>query len=243
MVGCSCAGCLSSNPKDKRTRASILLNYNGKNVLVDTSTDLRQQILREDIKRIDAVLYTHSHADHVNGIDDLRGFHFLYKNVIPCYGSKETISVLERGFGYIFKEYDNSGYPPLMEPYIIDGDFDLFGLNIQPIELNHGRGFATGFRFGDCAYLTDCSQIPQKSVEKLKNLDLLIVDGLRWESHPSHFNIETAIEATKELDVKRTVLTHLTHHVLQDEEIRLPEGYKFGYDGMKLECSAGVMYA
>lgn len=236
MVGCSCRGCLSADQRDKRTRASLLLQYNDHTVIVDTSTDLRLHMLRENVSLVDAVLFTHAHADHVNGIDDLRGFHFLHKGVIPCFASSGTLETLFKGFNYIFNEVDGSGYSPLLEAHEVHDFFELFGRTIIPVPLIHGRTEALGFRIGDFAYLTDCSAIPDTSMPLLQGLEVLVIDGLRWNSHPSHFNIETVIAATQALQAKRTVLTHLTHDVLFSDGNRLPVGYEFAYDGMTFDC-------
>lgn len=235
MVGCNCRGCNSTELKDKRSRSSAMLQYNGHTVLIDTSTDLRQQMLREKISQIDAVLFTHAHADHINGIDDLRGFHFLHKQVIPCYASTETLATLHKGFGYIFKEIDGSGYTPLLEAHYMLETFELFGQKITPIPLIHGKTLSVGFRIGNYAYLTDCSAIPSTSLSLLQGLEVLIIDGLRWNSHPSHFNIESVISATDSLKACRNVLTHLTHDVLFSESAKLPAGYEFAYDGMTFD--------
>jgi phosphoribosyl 1,2-cyclic phosphate phosphodiesterase len=235
MVGCSCRGCSSDDPRDKRTRASLLIQYNGRNILIDASTDLRFQALREGIERVDAVLFTHTHADHVNGIDDLRGFHFLHKEIIPCFGTRTTLNTLLAGFRYIFHEHDGSGYTPLLEPNEICAPLELFGLTVIPIPLEHGRTTALGYRIGNFAYLTDCSGIPEMSLAMLDELDVLVVDGLRWKSHPFHFNIEAAIAATRPLKPVRTILTHLSHDVLYAEGVTLPVGYEFACDGMTFD--------
>lgn len=235
MVGCGCRGCSSDDARDKRTRASLLLRHNGRNILIDASTDLRFQALREGIERVDAVLFTHSHADHVNGIDDLRGFHFLHKEIIPCFGSRTTLDTLLAGFRYIFHEHDGSGYTPLLHPQAVDGPFELFGLTVVPVALEHGRTKALGFRVGSFAYLTDCSDIPASSLALLEGLEVLVIDGLRWNPHPFHFNIEAAIAATRPLKPCRTILTHLSHDVLFADGVRLPPGYEFACDGMTFD--------
>lgn len=235
MVGCDCPVCRSADPRDERTRASLLINYNERSVLVDTSTDFRRQALRENIRRIDAVLFSHAHADHVNGIDDLRGFHFLHKEVIPCFGSQTTLEILQNGFSYIFNEHEGSGYTPLLEAHEADAPFDLFGRIITPIPLLHGRTTSYGYRIGTFAYLTDCSAIPESSLTLLHGVEVLIVDGLRWEAHPYHFNISGAIAAARQVQATRTILTHLTHQISYSEEHKLPSGFELAYDGMKLE--------
>jgi phosphoribosyl 1,2-cyclic phosphate phosphodiesterase len=237
MVGCSCRVCSSDDPGDKRTRASLLIQHEGRNILVDASTDLRFQALREGIERVDAVLFSHSHADHVNGIDDLRGFHFLHREIIPCFGSRTTLDILLNGFSYIFHEYEGSGYTPILQPVEVSGPFEMFGLTIIPVALQHGRTQALGFRVGSFAYLTDCNGIPPSSLELLGGLDLLVIDGLRWNPHPFHFNIEEAIAVTTPLKPVRTILTHLSHDVLFADGAALPPGYEFARDGMTFDIN------
>lgn len=235
MVGCDCAVCSSDDPRDARTRASLLIRHGGKNILVDTSTDLRHQALREKIRHIDAVLFTHPHADHVNGIDDLRGFHFLHRRVVPCFASAATFATLMNGFSYIFREHEGSGYTPLLKAHNVSAPFELFGLTVIPVPLTHGAISALGYRIGNFAYLTDCNEIPESSLALLQGLDIMVIDGLRWNPHPSHFNIETAIAAVRELSPCRTILTHLSHDVLYTDGRRLPAGFEFAYDGMELD--------
>ncbi len=235
MVGCACRVCTSREPRDKRTRASILIETAGRYVLVDTSTDLRRQAIREKIPRIDAVLFTHSHADHIHGIDDLRGFHFIHKRIIPCYGAKETLDMIAGNFSYIFKGMESEGYAPLLEPHVVSHPFQLFGKTVTPIPLIHGYTRATGYRIGATAYLTDCSAVPESSRPLLADLDLLIIDALRYTPHFTHFNIEAALGVVGEIKPRRAVFTHLTHEVSCHDEERLPAGVELGYDGMVLE--------
>lgn len=235
MVGCHCQVCNSTDPRDKRTRASILVECGGKLILVDTSTDLRRQALREGIPHIDAVLLTHTHADHIHGIDDLRGFHFIHRRIIPCYGSPETIEQVTRSFSYIFDGLSSEGYSQLMQAHSVEEPFDLFGCRITPVPIAHGSFLATGYRFGDAAYLTDCSAIPESSLPLLQGLELLIIDGLRYSPHPNHFNIPGALQVVQDLRPRRTVLTHLTHEVRHRDGDRLPPGVEFAYDGLAIE--------
>ncbi len=236
MVGCHCAVCTSSDPKDKRTRASIIVETEGRYLLVDTSTDLRKQAIREKVPHIDGVLFTHSHADHIHGIDDLRGFHFIHKRVIPCFAEQGTMDVLTKKFSYIFTGYKEAGYSQLLEPHVVDAPFSLFGCRITPIPLLHGTMPTTGYRFNDTAYLTDCSLIPESSMEQLRSLDILILDALRYTPHPNHFNIEGALEIVRLLKPQKAILTHLTHEVLYSDGTNLPPGTEFAFDGMTL-CS------
>lgn len=235
MVGCSCRVCSSDDSRDKRTRASLLIRNNGRTILVDTSSDLRQQVLRESVTKIDAVFFTHAHADHVNGIDDLRGFYFIHKEIIPCFASRATLDILQSGFGYIFSDHEGSGYPPLLAAHENSAPIELFGQTIIPIPLLHGRTFTHGYRIGNFAYLTDCSAIPDSSLELLKGLELLVIDGLRWTEHPCHFNITGAIAAARQLNAPRTILTHLTHQIAHSEESKLPPGFELAYDGMEFD--------
>ncbi len=235
MVGCSCPVCNSTDPRDRRSRASLLICHGEKNILVDTSTDLRSQMLREAVPQIDAVLFTHAHADHVNGIDDLRGFHFLHRQVVPCYACPATMERLQKGFGYIFQQDKGATHPPLLEPQPMNGPFDLFGLPVIPVPLDHGAGSSCGYRIGPFAYLTDCSAIPPASLALLQGVVTVVIDGLRWSSHPFHFNIAGAIAAMRQLQVRRTILTHLTHEVSHAEEQKLPDGVVFAYDGMVID--------
>ena len=235
MVGCHCQVCSSNNPRDKRTRASLLVEHNGYYILVDTSTDFRIQAIREDIPKIDAVLFTHAHADHIHGIDDLRGFHFLHRKIIPCYATPETLANIDSKFSYIFTGQSEGGYHQLLEPHPIEDSFELFGLKITPIPLMHGSIPATGVRFGNFAYLTDCSSFTDESLALLHDLDLLLIDALRYTSHPHHFNIPGALEAARRIGAAKTYLTHLTHEVPHTDETRLPPTVYFAYDGLSFD--------
>ncbi len=234
MVGCRCPVCTSPDPRDKRTRASILVETEGRFILVDTSTDLRKQAIRENIPHIDAVLFTHTHADHIHGIDDLRGFHFIHRRVIPCFGSKETMATLTGKFGYIFDGLPSADYSPLLQAQTVNGPFELFGCTIVPVPLIHGNGVATGYRFGNMAYLTDCSAIPADSRQLLAGLDLLIIDALRYTPHSNHLHITTALEMIALLQPQRAILTHLSHEVPYRDGAKLPAGVEFAFDGMRL---------
>lgn len=235
MVGCRCSVCRSDDPKDKRTRTSLLVENEGRHILVDTSTDLRIQAIRENIPDIDAVLFTHAHADHIHGIDDLRGFHFIHKNIVPCYASQETLANIDGKFSYIFTGHANYGYHQLLEPHPVESSFELFGLTVTPIPLMHGDMQATGFRFNDFAYLTDCSHIPDSSMTLLEGIEVLVIDALRRTPHPHHFNIDGAVKASRKIGARKTFLTHLTHEVSHSEEKSLPEGVFFAFDGLSLE--------
>ncbi|MDT8419164.1 MAG: GPMC system MBL fold metallohydrolase [Desulfuromonadales bacterium] len=235
VVGCDCAVCRSADTKNRRTRCSALLSFSGHNILIDTSTDLRQQALREDIRRIDAVLYTHCHADHVHGIDDLRSFNLRSGDTIPIYGTPETLRRIAFLFEYIFAEETPFGATPQLEARQVEGPFELCGLTFEPIPLFHGGLEVLGYRCGPVAYLTDCNAIPDSSISLLKGLQLLVVDGLRFKPHPTHFNIDQAIEMAGRIGAKRTLLTHLSHDVDHTRHgAELPAGIEFAYDGQHI---------
>lgn len=234
VVGCRCAVCRSQDPRNKRTRCSALLHCGGRNLLIDTSTDLRQQALREDIRHVDAVFYTHSHADHIHGIDDLRGFNIPGEDPIPLYATPDTLNRLRKNFNYIFDHSQPSGYVPKLSLHPVEGTVRLFGLEIVPIPLYHGPMMTTGYRCGPVAYLTDCNDIPADSLALLNDLKLLVLDGLRFKPHPTHFNITEAVAIAQSIGAEQTLLTHLSHevdHLIHDAE--LPEGINLAYDGQR----------
>jgi len=234
VVGCRCNVCRSTDKRNQRTRCSALLNYDGHNLLIDTATDLRLQALREDIRHIDAVLYTHCHADHVHGIDDLRGFNVHDGNPIPLYAAPETLTSLRKNFSYIFDQRQPSGYVPRLTLQPIERAKKLFGLEVIPIPLHHGAQMATGYRCGPFAYLTDCNRIPDSSLTLLEGLQLLVLDGLRFKPHPTHFNIPEAVDIAQSIGAKQTLLTHLSHdvdHARVDAD--LPDGINLAYDGQR----------
>ena len=234
MIGCGCEVCLSSDPRDKRTRPSIVVDYGDHALLVDTSPELRLQCIACGVRRVDAVLFTHHHADHVTGLDDLRRFNWLTKQPLPCYGSRETLEVIRRMFAYCFD--DDPDYPShkpdlLLRP--IEGDrLEVFGHLVAPIPLLHGRLPVLGYRFGSVAYCTDCSVIPEASFDLLRGLDVLILDALRRRPHPTHFNLEQAIEAARRIGARQTLFTHIAHELGHEATNRsLPSGMALAYDG------------
>lgn len=236
IIGCTCPVCTSENPKNKRTRCSLYIETKGKNILIDSSTDLRFQALKHNITRLDAVLYTHSHADHTHGIDELRTFNFVNKMVIPCYGNDLTINNLKKNFAYIFDGVYSAGGKPKLELNVVENSFDFDEIEIIPVEINHDRWMILGYRVGNIAYLTDCSGIPAESMEKLQGLDLLIVSALRYIEHPAHFNIEQAVAISQKIGAKLSVFTHMGHEVEYEMLLsELPENIVPAYDGMEME--------
>lgn len=237
VIGCHCEVCSSDAKENRRTRSSLLIESNNRNILIDTTTDLRTQALSNGLERVDAVLYTHAHADHIHGIDDLRAFNLAAGNrAIPCYGSTETIGRIKRIFEYIFRKDGKDGWKPNLTTTEINGPFDLFGDAVVPIEIMHGDAVILGYRIGKFAYLTDCSAIPAGSVAKLKGLEVLILGALRHKPHPTHFSIDEAIEASRAVGPKRTIFTHLGHNLdYAKDNHALPEGFELAFDGMAIE--------
>jgi len=238
VIGCDCPVCSSSSPRNNRTRCSALLSWQGRQVLFDTSTDFRQQALREGITSLDAVLFTHAHADHVHGIDDLRVFTARGEKAIPIYGGAATLKVIRQVFSYIFADEPEPGFVPRLETVEAHEAFELFGLTIEPIPLEHGPFPCQGYRIGPLAYLTDCNGIPQEARGKLKDLELLVLDGLRLRPHATHFNIAQAVAVAREIGARRTLLTHLSHEVDHERHGReLPPGIELAYDGQRIRLS------
>ena len=236
-IGCSCAVCHSRDPRDQRLRPSILVSFDGHNVLIDTTPDFRQQALRACIERVDAILYTHSHADHILGLDDIRPFNFRQGGVIPIYGSAETIANVQRTFHYIFEPrgHSETSLPRIAANVFNDEPLELFGLTFEPIRLAHGRGTVYGFRFGAAAYLTDHSDIPPESMERLRGLDVLFLDALRHRPHPTHSTVERSLQSVRELAPRRAFFTHICHdlpHAATEET--LPANVHLAYDGLQI---------
>lgn len=235
VPGCDCAVCTSGIPENSRTRCSVLLATGNRNILIDTTPDLRLQALRENIRHVDAVLYTHTHADHIHGIDDLRPFNILSGGPLPVYASADAIAAMHRNFNYIFGEGEDPGYRPRLVSWTLGGPFGLFGLTIVPIPLVHGPGFSTGYRVGPFAYLTDCSDIPGSSLRLLEDLDVLVIDALRFRPHGSHFNVAQAIAMAERIGARQTLLTHLSHEIDHPRHNpELPAGIEFACDGQQL---------
>jgi phosphoribosyl 1,2-cyclic phosphate phosphodiesterase len=235
-IGCTCAVCHSPDPHDRRTRPSILLEFGGKFVLIDTTPDFREQAIREHIRQIDAVVYTHTHADHILGIDDLRPLSYHRDGKIPLYARPEAGEFIRNMFRYIFDADYKFGGLARLELKPIAGPFDLFGARFEPIPIVHGETEIYGYRFGSAAYLTDFSEIPESSMPLLQGLDVLFLDGLRYQPHPTHSTVENSIRIAERLQAKRVFFTHICHDLPHEEtNAALPPHVRLSYDGMKLE--------
>jgi phosphoribosyl 1,2-cyclic phosphate phosphodiesterase len=239
--GCHCSVCTSEDPRDNRLRPSVLLSYGGRNVVIDTTPDFRTQILRAKVDRLDAVLFTHSHADHIMGLDDVRPFNFRQKTPIPIFASAETMSAIHRCFQYIFNREEQQSAVPQLDTNTLNGEsFELFGRKFQPIRLLHGRNSIYGFRFGGAAYLTDHSDIPDESLEMLRDLDVLFLDALRHRPHPTHSTVEHSIHTVEQLAPRRAFFTHICHDLPHCETERsLPANSRLAYDGLEITVEDG----
>ncbi len=236
VINCECAVCKSNNPKNKRLRASVLVETESVTILIDTSPDFRQQLLRKKVKRIDAVLYTHVHADHIFGFDDLRRFNWLQKERIPIYGNTNSINHLADNFTYAFGTGDLMPGVPNLEANIINDSLTIGDLNIAPIPLMHGEQEIFGYRINDFAYCTDVSLIPESSYSLLSNLDAIVLDTLREKPHPTHLSLNQAIEIAKIVKAKQTYFTHMNHCIDHDiHGVSLPENIQLSYDGLEIE--------
>jgi phosphoribosyl 1,2-cyclic phosphate phosphodiesterase len=239
-IGCSCSTCASTDPRDNRLRPSVLVQYGGKNVLIDTTPDFRAQALRARIARVDAILFTHSHADHILGLDDVRPLNYHQKMSIPAYGTTATLDVVRRVFQYAFdSEPTQSSVPRVDLRVITEEPFELFGMEVVPVPVMHGNGVTLGFRFGDAAYLTDHSEIPADSKRKLRNLDVLFLDALRHRPHPTHSTVAQSLASVEELQPRRAFFTHICHDLPHAQtEAALPPHVRLAYDGLEIEVSA-----
>jgi phosphoribosyl 1,2-cyclic phosphate phosphodiesterase len=249
-IGCDCAVCRSVDPRDKRTRPSILIELPPadrspiaaavRSILVDTSTDLRAQALANDIRRVDAILFTHHHADHVFGLDDVRRYNQMQRTSIPCFGDRATLETLRGMFSYIFTPPPQiGGGLPQLSPFPLAGPFSLGGVEIVPVPLFHGRLPVLGFRIGAFAYLTDCNRIPDQSWPLLTadgGVKTLVLDALRDRPHPTHLSVGEALEVVDRLAPERTYFTHICHDLPHAATCaKLPRGVELAYDGLVVE--------
>lgn len=236
-IGCACAVCRSTDVRDKRTRPSVLIGYNCRQVMIDTTPDFREQALREHITQLDAVLYTHTHADHILGIDDLRPLTYRHApGKLPLYAAPRACDFLRNMFRYIFEPTYRFGGLPQLELHAIEGPVGLFGALFEPLIVIHGETPILGFRFGSAAYLTDHSEVPAETIEKLRGLDILFLDALRYTPHPTHSTIEQSLKIVDEVKPKRAFFTHICHDLGHAEtDAALPSGVRLAFDGMKLE--------
>ena len=235
-LACHCRVCRSPDPRDNRTRPSLLVEFNGRVVVIDTTPDFRHQALRERVERLDAVLFTHAHADHVLGLDDLRVFYFRQGKAIPIYADAGCMESLRRIYAYIFDGTYAYGGVVKLDPYVIEGPFNLWGLEVIPVPVLHADLPVLGFRFGKAAYVTDFSSIPEATLPLLEGLDILILDALRHKPHPTHSNIEHSLALVEHLKPRQAFLTHIAHELGHEEtNATLPPHVRLAYDGLKID--------
>lgn len=238
VIGCECEVCQSDNPKDKRLRVSALVQVGETNIVIDCGPDFRQQMLRENVKNVDAVIFTHEHTDHVAGVDDVRPFNFRTRQNMPLFAVERVQRDLKNRFGYAFVENPYPG-APLLELKTIDKDtpFEINGIPIIPIEILHGTLPILGFRIGDFAYLTDMKTVSDEEFKKLDGVKVIVIDSLQQREHFSHMTLEESLFFAKKVGAERTYLTHLSHVMgLHDEVSKLlPEGVEIAYDGLRIE--------
>lgn len=236
VIGCRCPVCTSDHPRNRRLRTSLWIEAAGGSLLVDTSPDFREQALRSGIERVDGVLYTHAHADHIYGLDDLRIFNFRQGGPIPCYGSRETLAAVRRCFSYVFEPECPGGGKPQLELIAVRRPFQAAGCEVVPVPVGHGPTEVFGYRLGAFAYLTDCNTIPEASLGLLDGVEVLILDALRYRPHSTHFSVDEALAEAERIGARRTIFTHLAHEIdYAAPAVALPPGVELGYDGLRLE--------
>jgi phosphoribosyl 1,2-cyclic phosphate phosphodiesterase len=236
MVACKCAVCKSLDGRDKRLRSSIHLQTSSTSVVIDTTPDFRYQMLRSSIEKLDGVVFTHAHKDHIAGLDDVKAFNFIHQSVMPLYASQETADAIKRDFYYAFAEKKYPGVP-LLEMHIKEKEsFSLGDLDFQPIQVKHLHMDVTGYRIGDFTYITDANYISEEEKQKIKGSKVLVLNALRKEKHLSHFTLQEAIDLAVELQVPTTYFTHISHQLGLHEEVsnELPAGMFLAYDGLVL---------
>lgn len=238
MIGCDCATCRSSDPRDTRWRTSVRIETaDGLSLLIDAGPDLRAQALAFDIRRVDAILFTHGHADHILGLDDVRRFNAIQRRPMPCFGDAATLRDVRRTFGYVFDSATaRGGGLPQLELFEIGGPFCIGDQEIIPVPIFHGARAILGLRVGSFAYLTDCSRIPDDSWRLLEGVDLLVLDALRETPHPTHFSLRDAVRAAERIAARRTCFTHMCHDLGHAATCaRLPQGMELAYDGLVVD--------
>jgi phosphoribosyl 1,2-cyclic phosphate phosphodiesterase len=237
VIGCSCEVCQSIDFRNKRLRTSIRVEIGGQSFVIDTGPDFRQQMLREQVKRIDAILFTHAHRDHTAGLDDVRAYNFIQNMDMPIFGTKPVLDQLKIEYAYAFAEKYYPGIPRLTLNEINESPFHVNSVPIQPLPVFHMKLPVFGFRFENFSYITDANRIPDETFVKLKGTETLVINALQREAHVSHFNLHEALEMVKLIKPKKTFITHISHKLGLHSEVseELPEGVALAYDGLQLQ--------
>jgi phosphoribosyl 1,2-cyclic phosphate phosphodiesterase len=236
QIACECEVCLSDNQKNKRTRSSVLVEYGGRSILIDATPELRLQALSVGMKRLDAILFTHAHADHVHGLDDVRIFNMRQKESIPCYANSVAIDDIRHQYSYIFTETQVGGGKPKIDLIEASGAFDLFGTKVTPLPVKHGDLDILGYLMGDFAYITDASEISDQTLGLIQGVDTMVLNALRYHPHSTHFSVEQALEIIARVAPRQAFLTHIGHNIEHEAlSAELPEGVFLAYDGLTLD--------
>jgi phosphoribosyl 1,2-cyclic phosphate phosphodiesterase len=237
MIACDCEVCTSKDEKDKRLRPSIMVQSQTTTIIIDTTPDFRLQMLRENVKAVDAILFTHPHKDHIAGLDDVRAFNFFYRPVMQVYANSLTEEAIKREFSYAFSDKKYPGVPELFLNTITDEPFSIGDIPIIPVLVWHLKMPVLGFRFGKFTYITDANRIDEKEKQKIKGSEVVVLNALRKQHHISHFTLAEAVDMVQELKVPKAYFTHISHQLGRHEEIEaeLPEGIHLAYDGLQLE--------
>jgi len=237
VIACGCSVCKSNNPKDKRLRSSVIISTDNEVFAIDAGPDFRQQMLRENIKKLDAILITHGHKDHVGGMDDIRAFNYLQKKAMPIWANEFAANSIRTEFSYAFANDKYPGVPDFELHQITNEDIHIGNSIITPIPLMHLHLLVHGFRIGDFTYITDTNLIPESSFKLIEGTEILVINALRKQKHISHFNLEEALEVIKKVSPKKAYLTHISHLMGLTKEIEkeLPANVEFAYDGLSIE--------